>query len=363
MSTITLSPAHAGSWVKCPAYMRLPYDLSKGNNRYEGLALHDVAAQALKDPSSQMQDYSGSIQLVQGEQVVITPEMLSRVKIYIDYMRSFASSYIESKIHCGCIHDKCNGKIDGWSYIPETHHLIVADYKDGRIEVSPFENWQLICYVAALIYKHFRDREYDLKVSMVIIQPRSREIDKIKYWTVNAPELRGYINILTDSAHNRLSDSPRSCAGEQCRYCSRKTQCTSYNVTIDNLLHACEYVDQLYDQGERLKLLQFASKMISISLDAEEAQALVDLKSGKSIKGFTVGKGRGSWTIKDEKGVDAVAKLFGVDVHKPKELITATQIMNAGVPKEYLEPYTERIPGKSKLIPINEKNVRKIFGE
>lgn len=363
MSSISLSPAHAGSWVKCPAYTPSPYEQHNGNARYEGLALHDVGAQAAKDRSTRMEDFEGTVQIVKGEQVVITFEMLNRVKIYVDYVRSFINTHIESKIHCSTIHNKCKGIIDSWVYDPKTHHLYVIDYKDGRIEVAATECWQLICYVAGLINKHFQSRENNLKVSLVIVQPRSRENNKVKVWTIYAPYLRTYINILSSAAHDRMSNAPKSRAGLHCIYCGRKINCTSYNVTINNLIHACEYVDQLYDQGEKLSLLQYASKMINMSLNAEEAQALVDIKSGKSIKGFTVGKGRGSWKVVDRDGVTNIAQLLGVDPHKSKELLTPTQLMNAGIPEEYLDQYTERIPGKNKLVPINQNDVRKIFGE
>lgn len=364
MPYISLSPAHAGSWIKCPAWAATPYDSSNGNNRYEGLALHDVAAHALSNPGSQMLDYEGSVQLVKGEQVVITLEMLSRVKIYIDYVRSLGGDrYVEGKVTCPTIHEKCKGVVDSWIYFPEEHHLIVTDYKDGRREVPVFENHQLICYAAGLIYQYFRDREGNLKITMVIVQPRSRETDKIKKWTVSAPYLRTYVNKLSNVAHNRLSSTPKSHAGEHCRYCNKKTTCKAYNITLENLIHACDYADQLYDQGERLRLLNLASKIISMSLDAEEAQALSDIKAGKSVNGYTTTHGRGSWVIKDKKELESLAQLFGVDPYKPVSMKTPTQLKNEGIPQDMLEPFTERFSGKLKLAPINQDDVRKIFGD
>jgi len=364
MSYISLSPAHAGSWIKCPAWEPTPYNSSSGNNRYEGLALHDVAAHALNNPGSQMLDYEGTVQLVKGEQVVITLEMLSRVKMYIDYIRDLGGNrHVEHKVLCSTIHEKCKGIIDYWGYFPEEASPCGCHYKDGYREVSIFENQQLICYVAGLINRHFRDRENDLKVTMVIVQPRSRELDKVKKWTTTATLLRGYINIISNAAHNRLSSSPKSTAGEHCRYCNRKPTCKAFNMSVENLIHACEHVDQLYDQGERLRLLNSASKMVSMSLDAEEAQALVDIKAGKSVSGYTATHGRGSWTVKDDEAVESLAQLFGVDPHKALVLKTPTQLKNEGIPPDMLEPLTERFSGKLKLTPINQDDVRKIFGD
>lgn len=369
-----IPPSDANIWAVCPGSIKMRAGLvDDRQDHLEGSALHEVARTVLNEHDGTIDGIEGlPVTIEGGHVVIITRDMLDRVKVYVDFCKRLVSSqsegdrcHVEEKIEIPRIHEKCFGTPDFWKFDQEKKLLTVVDYKDGWGEISPYRNFQLICYVAGIVEKYFRIHENNMKINFVLVQPRTKEVSPIKQWLTSAVNLRAEINLLMNSAHQALSDNPSCTAGKHCKYCLAKFKCESFNTTLDDMVTSVVHSENngSYNLSNRLKFLKVAGDMIKQSIEMEEAKAVHAIQRGDMVGGFTLGTGRPTKKWNSAPGLDDLADLFGVNVNKSDARITPLQSIKAGIPEAMLKPYIETVPGKVKLIPTSLDNARKIFGD
>lgn len=371
-----IAPSDASIWAFCPGSIKMRAGLvDDRQDHLEGSALHEVARTVL-NCSGTLHDIEGMPVTIEGGHVVIiTRGMINRVIVYIDFCKRFRFDrdlddhydrpHIEECVEAPRIHKECFGTPDFWKFDQEKKLLTIVDYKDGWGEISPYRNFQLICYVAGIVEKYFRIHESNMKVNFVIVQPRTKEVSPIKQWLTSAVNLRAEINLLSNSAYQALSNDPSCTAGKHCKYCLAKFKCESFNTTVDDMVTTVVHSENngSYNLSNRLKFLKVAGDMIKQSISMEEAKAVHTIQRGGTVGGFTLGTGRPTKKWNNVPGLEAVADLLGVSVKKTNARITPLQSIEAGIPESMLKPYIETVPGKVKLIPTSLDDARKIFGD
>ncbi|MDA3835143.1 MAG: DUF2800 domain-containing protein [Spirochaetales bacterium] len=367
-----ISPSDMGVTAYCSANIRAQHGLPHtGDDNLEGDALHHIGERVLLT-GGDVYDHTDT---VDDNGTVLTYDMLARVWIYVNYCQSIRTEYshVEEYIDVPQVHAECGGTPDFWTYDPSANRITIVDYKDGYVPHSPFQHWQMMCYIAGIIKKYYQAIETNLSVRIVIIQPRAFDGEIIKTWDVMASELRPYINTMHNQAHEALSDAPVECAGRHCRYCKARLTCGSFGTTTAGLteviIHTSEPLVVTGDTvGRELHWLNYISDLVKYRKSALEAKAEDIIKQGGQVTGFCIGTGRGKLAWKDSTdGLDDTATMYGVDIYKPPVASrkTPTQVKallkKAGMPAESLDEFTVYHPGGPKLEVDDNRKLTAVF--
>jgi hypothetical protein len=109
-----------------------------------------------------------------------------------------------------------------------------------------------------------------------------------------------------------------------------------------------------------LAVITAAHERVGYRLAALQSEAEHRIRSGSYVPGWSLESkpGRLEWS-KPLEEVLYLGALCGVDLSRP-DVITPTQAKKLGVP---VEEYTERAPGKAKLVPTTAAPFAAITGE
>ena len=354
-----LAPSSAARRVLCPGSRaleaRYPETVESPSAR-EGHAAHWVAQQYL------LCNYSLPAIAPNGEP--ITDEMLDGADLYeheIKWAPKNATTglHIEERTDISIVHADCWGTPDCWFIIDS--HLHIFDYKFGHGFVEVFENWQLLEYAAGVAFA----QEAVTKVTMTIIQPRCYTKEgPIRSWTINAAELLRYTETLR-AAEARASEPEAICTpNPECKNCLGRHACTALQRTAGKFADlSSENLSYELDSRQtawELKYLRHAAAMIDARMTGLEEQAKSMIMRGESVPGFKLesGQGREHWA-KDKAEVVTLGEIMGLNLAKPQDVITPAQARKLGLPDDILASYSQRIPGKLKL--IEDNSAAKVF--
>lgn len=160
-------------------------------------------------------------------------EFRPHVKAYVDYCEALVPEgerpFIESKVTLFYSErDDDTGTCD--FAVVTSDHVHIADLKYGAgVLVDAIDNEQLAIY--ALSFIRANDDLYEFhpatKVTMAIVQPRHREGDEVKEWTVSLSELEDFCRPIQEKAEQiragtNLEFYPSK---DTCRWCDAKTFC------------------------------------------------------------------------------------------------------------------------------------------
>jgi hypothetical protein len=301
--------------------------------------------------------------------VVITSEIIEYVQIYVKHVLSLKAPvlHLESEVTADSIHPELWGTVDCWCDY-ESRGVEVIDYKYGWGIVEPFENWQLICYAAGVLDKLGVDgvQDQELPVKLTIVQPRPHHRDgPIRSWQIKASDLRGYFNMLRDSAEEALSIAPVMNVGPHCKYCSARYTCSMAQKASYEAMELSEKMGSIAltpeEMGSDIKVLRRAKEAIDHRLSGLEIEAMSQISSGKHVPGWRIEQGYGwkNWT-KPMKEVFAIGDLCGVNLRK-ETAITPTQAIKVGVSKELVNAFSDAAKTKLKLVPDNGTKAKEVF--
>lgn len=239
------------------------------------------------------------------------------------------------------------GRQDWWGTCDITFTSVggvfeVMDYKDGRGYVSEKNNGQLTDYAFGQLMDYF-EQVPDLYIDTIrlgIIQPKTNP--PIRYIEMSVDELveitekRAHAAALTDT------DNAPLIAGDHCQWCSHKPNCTArtaiaaegINLMTTNkgvsAFDALSTVAISDMSNEQLADLKDARPVVNEVFDAVDKEVLTRIKSGETIRGYALGKGKGSNKWADDEEVTA-KKLKGMRCTKveiyPARLITPAQAL------------------------------------
>jgi hypothetical protein len=294
----------------------------------------------------------------------ITDEMLDGADLYEHEIKwgnreAGATLHIEERADISIIHADCWGTPDCWFIIDS--HLHIFDYKFGHGFVEVFENWQLLEYAAGVAFA----QEAVSKVTMTIVQPRCYTKEgPIRSWTITAADLLGYTEKLRN-AEFLASEKDAICTpNPECKNCLGRHACTALQNTagkfVDLSSENLSYELDPRQTGWELKYLRHAAAMIDARMTGLEEQAKSMIMRGESVPGFKLepGQGREHWNA-DPNEIITLGIMMELNLAKPAQVITPAQAKKLGLPDDILSTYSQRIPGKMKL--IEDNNAAKVF--
>lgn len=309
--------------------------------------------------------------------VIISDEMFEAAWEYAnDVVREikkypFAAWGVETRIKAPNIHAESFGTTDAYLYDVQDHRLIVWDYKYGYKIVEAFENWQGINYSAGLFDELGIDGLLDqkLRVDIRIVQPRAFHRDgAIRSWKVLGSDLRGYINILSNNAHEALSENAKTRSGEHCIYCNARHAC---QAALDGGLGMFEAVNKPIPAelapeqlGTQLAIVKRARKQLEYLESGYEEQLKSLIRGGSNVPGWSVEQGVGNrqWS-KPAEEILQLGDLMGVDLKEPIKPISPAQAEKKGVDAAVVAAYVERRQTGLKVVPDNNNKAKEVFSK
>ena len=366
-----LAPSDAGTWVNCHGsiIMRKEPTLPDvaGPTAEEGTAAHWVGANRLRSVPV-------ALGLMSPNGIPVDSEMIRCAEIYAQEVESWGIPleflHIEETMHISDVHELNGGTPDVWGFDMAAGVVRVADYKYGHRYVDAWNNWQLINYALGILQKLGIDGRTDRTITVIfsIIQPRVYTRDApIRHWSIKASDLRGHRNELIAAAQAAFGPSPKTKAGYWCEFCSARHRCdTLARAAYRSVAIAGDAVP--FDlsptaMGNELKTLTEAKKLLDARITGLSEQVMHTLRSGKDVPHYMIGRkaGRQKWTAEKLPELLPLAGLFGVKVDKALDYITPKQAIEAGLPKDVVDKYSQRGYGEPEL--IEAPNAARIFGE
>lgn len=343
------SPSGAHRWMACPGSLIASLGVEDKTSYYaaEGTCAHDLAERALKE-GEDIGRFMGETIEVDGFDITVTDDMLDYVQVYIDYVEEQRSheivqaAGIEDTVYVRKVHDDVHGTADAWVYFNgDTKVVEMIDLKFGRGEmVSPERNPQLMIYglgVVEELVERFEitdEMEIDF-VRLTIIQPRAKDGDTIKSWTVSMEDLRDWREQELAEAVKAASviDAPRVAGDKQCKWCPLKATCPALRG------HVNEVAQMEFTEGhrvlphvndlpmDRLVLILQNRKLIEEWLSEVEGHALSLLQGGHKVPGYKLVEGRTQRKWKDPEAAFArLKKSFKLADISEQKLLSFTKI-------------------------------------
>jgi hypothetical protein len=358
-----LPPSSASRRVACPGSRALEEPFRDGEQSpaaREGTAAHEVAAWYLNNDG-----WYGAY-ATNGEPV--TEEMIEGAKLYRDAVFDgsvYKVLHIEERVDISTIHPDCWGTPDCWYVTDYSKELHIFDYKFGHGYVEVFENWQLIEYAAGIL--ELLEGCENITVVFHIVQPRTYHPDGThRTWRVSRNGLKLYFDRLRTAEREACNSRALTHVSPECNNCLARHVCPSLRYA------ALEVIDVAYENtperltpenvGGELRYLMRAKALLDARIEGLTQEATSLIRKGEKVSHFTLqaSKGRRCWSVPIEE-VIKLGELLKVDLVKPKEVITPSQAMHAGIAEELIEVYCPRSHGALKLIPIDPQAVHKIF--
>lgn len=383
-----LRPSAAWRWGNCDGSIVLERDhaeTEKTPEQLEGDAAHEMAAEILRDMCAfgQARAYKPGMVMTNG--VVVTDEMIESVEVYTDFVieefgdtafpitdRHLSHLHIEEQLAMPGIHPDNGGTPDvWWAVVGETGAYVhLPDFKNGHRFVDPFENLQLVDYVAGILSRP----EFEMlpltnvKLKLSIVQPRSFHfMGPIRTWETTADKLVPFFEKLRLAAVSALGNHPQTRVGPWCYDCLGKAGCPALHEAADGAMDSAgaAFSENLPPDalGIQLRMMERAYKLLEARMTGLQEQALATIKKGVAVPGYQVERGntREQWTQTPEE-IIAYGKMMGFDLQQQKP-ITPKQAIKAGMDEALVKPFTSQPPGPLKLQPTNTTLARKVFGK
>ena len=359
-----LRPSSAATWVVCPGMVRLsqgalPDDDQDNTVREEGTACHWLAHQTATGHVVR----DGTLA---PNGVEVNSDMFDAVAMYLDAVKHWPNPQFEVPVNCHDIHPMLQGTPDVFSWCPTTGTLRIGDLKYGYRYVAADGNWQLLCYVAGVIL-HMGLYHADVKrVELMICQPRAGGVRVAVLTMARVVELW---NVLRNAATEALSDSPRCITNPNCVSCEGRHQCPALQsaaLTVLDATHAATPDALPFAAAENeLRVLKWAADIVNARIEGLEQQVTHEMKrKGASSRHWELRRteGRLAWRPERIALVQQMAKLAGIQVMKPPQLVTPTQAKKL-LGESLVNAHATRPAGAEKLVPTDAGRWARIFGE
>lgn len=381
-----LPPSSAHIWAGggCTGWLKMVQQHPEPEERPEaddGHAGHAIAAgiiagYAVGRPAPEWPEFDGA---VDPHGTPYTREMYDCAVLYADNVREammrhgvFAEPYlgVERWHPAGRVHSfAVAGTPDAYLFARSAMRLIVWDYKFGHDYVEVFENWQLICYVAALLDYFDIDGLLDqqLTVEFRVVQPRCYYASggPVRTWTVKACDLRAHINTAAQRARESLSSDATLRTGEHCKHCPARHACPAALRAGTQLFEAATeptpHDMDAFGVGHYLSVIKRARAHLESLESALEPVAYQMIRRGEAVPGWIAkpSMGREQWTL-DDSAVFELGDSMGVNLRKtyPK---TPRQARDAGMDERLVNLYSKRESNGFKLIADDGTTAKKVF--
>lgn len=371
-----LPPSGADAWSQCPLWLTMNrlYPALDETPSAEGTAAHWAAW-----------EWIGGSVIVEGQiapnGVMLTSEMLDGADMLGDVVMQllpeseFGPPHIEQPVAIGAIHTSCFGTPDVWAFNPHTVMLRIIDYKFGHRFVDEFENKQLIAYAAGIIEHLAKVRELNLdrlwqhiKIEFTIVQPRCYHRGApVRTWRTTGAEIKPHVAALSQAAIRALNNPKIGTTGPACRDCNGRAHCPALQKAAysDAEFSVKASPHELPPEAASLELriLETALDRLKARVDGLQAAVAAHAQAGHPTPHHALERtqGREQWTV-DAATVLAIGSMYGIDLAKPAAPITPGQARKAGIDGTVITGYSQRQPGALKIVPANNTEARRVFG-
>lgn len=374
-----LSPSAADRWVRCPGSVRLSEqfpELTENPAAAQGTAAHWAAYQMFKVGAPKVGDVAENGVLIDQEMIDAALTYYNTIFAVLNLQGGVGQAVLEERVEMPRIHQECFGTPDAWAAVKGSADwtIYVFDFKYGHGNVDAFENWQMILYAEGILEK-LQLSQHDRNTAVFefrIVQPRAYHpngpVDK---WVIKGCDLVPYWARAQREAHNAMScEEGFEQVGEQCRYCPARRACPTLGRNAHAIMDLAG--EQLpwaltgHALGLELAFGERAEELLKARNAALREQAEVEIRQGKSVPGYGMASGRGAtkWKSEDQE-VLILGDMLGVDLAKPRELVTPTQakqkLKKAGIDESVIAAYSEHIPGAQRLEATTETSIKKAF--
>jgi hypothetical protein len=360
----------AGSWVNCTYWPQALRDNPEEEtpDRVFGKCAHVVAANLQR-----------GVAVHAGEPVAgfpgqfVTDEMLDCALMYLRDVQEHSKGqpiYVEQVLQAqGRLAPVGIVKPDTFCWV-DSNTLVLWELKTGRRFISAFSNWQMLVYISTILdqWKVSGLRDQQITVKIRVIQPRNFDREgHCREWTITAAELRPLFNILGNAAEEAMGPNATARTGiSQCRKCPGRGKCSTFqrHAYMDASLagDGAPFAMDGPALGLELRTLQDARDILEARITGLEVEARAMIQRGHEVRGFTTERssGRQVWSVPDDQ-VAMLGQMFGTELTRSKP-VTPKQAIDAGVPADVVNQYSDRFRSEAKLIRIENSQVRKAFG-
>lgn len=368
------SPSKASRRLACPGSARMEAGLPDTPSQYaeEGSAAHHLAQVCLEkgENASRYKDRRlvrvghGFSMLQQGTKRndgwEINSGMVEAVQTYLDYVRDRpqgGTRLVEQRL---TIMPEVFGTADHIYALPFST-LYVDDYKHGvGVTVSPEWNPQALTYALGAVYASPFDHDV---VVVSIIQPRTREGEGIKSWSLPVSELYKWRDTVLLPGIERCKDpNAPLAAGSHCKFCKARGGCPEVHKDVMTVVPVTSPVG-LPAPGmmTNQQIAEVLGKMDMAESWLKEVAALALRKAeaGEEIPGYKIVAGRNSRDWADPGQAETFLESALADRAYERKLLTPTKAETAfkdcGLDKKQLLPLITSTPGKPALAPAGDK--------
>lgn len=366
-----LSASSSERWLNCPPSVRLGEGTPETTSEYAetGRVAHSIAEVKAR---SYFLEPVGKRQL----NALLKPlradphydkGMEAATDMYLDYLKELAMSYgtaqpavaLEVRVNYSDYAPEGFGTSD--CVMVGGDMLAVIDYKNGAgVPVSAEHNSQMMLYALGALKLYAPIYGDTIKrIHMAIVQPNA---GGVKEWETTREYVEAWgiqeVRPIAELAYNGVGNFA---AGDWCRFCPVKAQCTARATTLLGL-EADKNKTPTGDLMTDAQLGDVLSRALTLESWVKDLKdyALTAALAGREISGFKVVEGRGSrdWAGGADKAFPAlIAKGINEALLYERKPVTPPALEKAlgkAAFKEAADDLVEKKPGKPTLVPADD---------
>lgn len=382
MQHAKLSASSAHRWLNCPPSVKLAEQFPSKTSSYAeaGRLAHSIAELKARkhflEPMS-ARTYNARLKKLQADPYY-DRGMEDSTDIYLEVLKETAMGFaqapfvaLETRVNFSDWVPEGFGTADCIMICGDT--IVIIDYKNGAgVPVEAEENPQMQLYALGAIQTYAPIFGSSLtKVVMKIVQPNA---GGTKSWETDKDHLNTWAEtVVKPTAHLAMDGEGEFCAGDWCRFCPAKAQCSARARQMLELepmvgtkpLLAQNPGPQTKDTRELLTdaqvgdVLQRARNLKKWVEDLEE-YALSAALAGREVTGFKAVEGRGSREWSDLDDAFSILQERGIDEamlweRKPVSVAALEKVIGKKAFTEAAKDLVVKKPGKPALVPSSDK--------
>lgn len=386
-----LSASSAHRWINCPPSVKLVEQFPSKTSSYAeaGRVAHAIAElkarKCFLEPMS-ARTYNAHLKKLQ-EDPHYDKGMEASTDLYLEFLKTSAMGFDHAPFVA------LETRVDFSNYVPEgfgtadcimigAGRIIIVDYKNGAgVPVEAEANPQMMLYALGAMRTFapiFGDSIHD--VQLAIVQPNA---GGVKTWDTTVDQLNEWAaNVAQPSATLAFAGEGEFSAGDWCRFCPAKAQCSArarQMLSLEPMLGARpeaevdrdellareiqkgngQPVPPLLTDAEIGDVLIRARELAAWAKDLEE-YALTASLAGRKIAGFKAVEGRGTRDWLDQDAAFKTLRERGVAEsllweRKPVTAPALEKALGKKIFAETADGLVVKKPGKPTLVPDSDK--------
>lgn len=323
------APSSASRWLECPYSAIASATLPNSDNdaSREGTRVHALIESALLGNPKHEEE---------------SEEVLFGIDLVLDYVRQLGGSVkAETKVH---LSPEVWGTVDCLQNTASITTLL--DYKNGAMDVSAYQNKQLLTYAAAALEEFGPSKHYRL----VIVQPNSRtsgDQSDVKQWIATLEEVEAHRELVLEAVKRGLGgEGPKP--GRHCRYCSAFGVCGATQEMLPFIMTAVTMTPGEVPNEAAVRMLRVLRGLEDFRKNLEK-DIMKRFASGAQVPDASVGVTSSHRKWSDERlAVTELMAAFGVNGVDPVSPATAEKMGAQG--KELVHQLAYKPSGQAKLV-------------